>query len=279
MPQLSLAQCLTLACTLEVTAPKVGNVHRGADFDDVSLNDFLVSAVAIGPILAETGTLGVGKAILQAVQATREFVGSNTNLGMILLLAPLAAVPRATPLETGIAEVLSKLTPQDANAVYQAIALAHPGGLGRAEEMDIHDAPPTSLVEAMTLAAERDLVAKQYASQFHEVLHEVVPALTAGQWSLPDTIVHTHLQLLAQHGDSLIARKGGGAESQAARDRAATVLAAGAPGDENYGEALADFDFWLRSAGRRRNPGTTADLIAAGLFAALRAGRLGPPWR
>ena len=117
MTKFSLSQCVTLACMLEVTAPKVGNVHRGADFDDVSLNDFLVSAVAIGPILAETHHIGVGQAILQAVRATRELVGSNTNLGMILLLAPLAAVGPDEELESGVGPVLAKMTPDDAAAV------------------------------------------------------------------------------------------------------------------------------------------------------------------
>jgi triphosphoribosyl-dephospho-CoA synthase len=264
---------------LEVTAPKVGNVHRGADFDDVSLNDFLVSAVAIGPILATAGEVGVGRVVLDAVRATRACVGTNTNLGMILLLAPLAASRHGEPLESGVTRVLVELVPQDAADVYDAIALAQPGGLGRVEEMDIAEAPPQSLVAAMELAADRDLVARQYATQFHDVFHEIAPALIQPRWTLTQRIVHTHLSLIAHHGDTLIARKCGAAEAQEASDRAAAALASGEPGDENYERALADFDFWLRSAGRRRNPGTTADLIAAGLFVALRDGRLGPPWR
>ena len=56
------------------------------------------------------------------------------------------------------------------------------------------------------------------------------------------------------------------------------VLAAGEPGDDPYYEAAADFDFWLRADGNRRNPGTTADLVAAALFAGLRDGVLPPPW-
>lgn len=279
MSELSLSEYLTLACTLEVSAPKVGNVHRGADFDDVSLNDFLVSAVIIGPILATAGQAGVGQAVLAAVRATRAAVGSNTNLGMILLLAPLAAVPDSKRLESGVAQVLAELTQRDAADVYEAIALAQPGGLGRVEEMDIASAPPESLLAAMQLAADRDLVARQYANQYQEVFHEIAPALISPRWTLTQRIVHTHLSLLAHHGDTLIARKCAAAEAQEASDRAAEALASGEPGDENYERALAELDFWLRSAGRRRNPGATADLIAAGLFVALRDGGLGPPWR
>src|SRR5688572_23104506 len=100
------AQCITLACLLEVTAPKPGNVHRGADFDDLTFADFLVSGVTIGPVLAQAIEIGVGPAILAAVQATRRLIDTNSNLGMVLLLGPLAAVPREESLRTGVQRVL-----------------------------------------------------------------------------------------------------------------------------------------------------------------------------
>src|SRR5436309_11243780 len=87
-PPLSISQCATMACLLEATAPKVGNVHRGADFEDLTFTDFVVSSVAIGPPM-EAAATGVGRAVLEAVAATRECVPTNTNLGMALLIAPL----------------------------------------------------------------------------------------------------------------------------------------------------------------------------------------------
>jgi len=134
----------------------------------------------------------------------------------------------------------------------------------------------------MAAAAGRDLVARQYASRFSLVLEGIGPRLISGVkrgWSLTETIIHTHLWLIAEQGDSLIARKCGPELSRKAAVIAGQVLACGGPGDEGYYAALADFDFWLRSDGNRRNPGTTADLIAAGLFAGLRDGLLPPPWR
>src|SRR5207249_11040058 len=92
---LTIGQCATLACLLEATAPKVGNVHRGADFEDLTFTDFVVSSVAIGPAMEAAATIGVGRAVLEAVNATRACVATNTNLGMALLIAPLAAVPRS----------------------------------------------------------------------------------------------------------------------------------------------------------------------------------------
>lgn len=273
-PPLSIGQCATLACLWEVIAPKPGNVHRGADFDDLTFADFAVSAVAIAPAMqAAADGLSVGQAVLQAVRATRLLVRTNSNLGIVLLLAPLAAVARGSTLTEGIAGVLQRLTPDDARDVYEAIRLAAPGGLGNVDEADVAGAAPASLVEAMRLAAERDLVARQYATNYADVLQTVTPLLRAARQRLPtmaEAIVHVHVQLLSRWPDTLIARKCGSATAAQAQAQAVRVLDSGSPGDENYLRALADFDFWLRSDCHRRNPGATADLIAAGLFAMLR---------
>ncbi len=279
---LSIGQCATLACVMEATAPKPGNVHRGADFEDASYPDFIVAAVAIGPIFDLAVELPLGQTILSAIETTRAAVATNTNLGTVLLLAPLAKVPRTMPLATGVVEVLGRLTPQDARDVYQAIVRANPGGLGKVDSADVAGTPPDDLVAAMRLAAERDMVARQYAKNFHQVLAVVVPwiskALAEGR-SLSEAIVRVHLQLMSEFPDSLIARRRGREVARQAADRAHAVLASGGPGDEAYERSLADLDFWLRADGHRRNPGTTADLVAAGLFAALRDGIIKPPLR
>lgn len=278
---MSVGQCATLACLLEVTAPKPGNVHRGADFDDMTFMDFAASATVIGPVMDAATANGVGETVLQAVRGTRQMVRVNTNLGTVLLLAPLACVPRGLSLESGVNAVLGNLTDDDARAVYEAIRLAEPGGLGKVDEMDVADDAPSDLMAAMRSAADRDMVARQYAEDFEHVLRFVVPSLCRGAqagWSLTETIIHTHLRLLAQFPDSLIARKCGPDVAQQAADRAAAVLDTGEPGDDENLRALGDLDFWLRSDGHRRNPGTTADLIAAGLFVVLRERLIAAPF-
>lgn len=279
--RLSISQCVTLACLLEATAPKPGNVHRGADFEDLAFTDFVVSATAIGPWIACAGAAGVGASVLAAVQATRALVGTNTNLGTVLLLAPLAAVPAEQPLSRGIGDVLANLNADDARQTYAAIRLAQPGGIGQVEEMDVHAAPPDDLLVAMRHAADRDLVARQYSHGFSDVLDLVVPWLVEAraEGSLTQAIIHVQMRLLAQFPDSLIARKCGASVAQQAAGMAAQVLEAGEPGSVEYLRALDDFDFWLRSDGHRRNPGTTADLLAAGLFVVLRDGLALPPYR
>ncbi len=278
---ISVGTCATLACLWEATAPKPGNVYRGADFEDLTYADFLTSAAVIGPILERAADEGVGPTVRAAVEATRAAVSTNTNLGMLLLLTPMAAVRRELSLADGIDDVLANLTPQDTQEVYAAICLAQPGGLGEVDTADVHDAPPAeiSLIEAMQMAAHRDLVAQQYVDGFQQVFamadriecccHEGLP--------LGEAIVHGYLQLLAEVPDSLIARKCGPELASEASDRAAAVLDTGEPGSSDYQAATAEFDFWLRGDGHRRNPGTSADLVAAGLFVLARDQRLDWP--
>jgi triphosphoribosyl-dephospho-CoA synthase len=273
---LSAGQLATLACLLEATAPKAGNVHPGAAFADMTFADFVASAVAIAPAMdAAAAGATVGKSVLAAVQATRRVAPTNTNLGTILLLAPLAKAPRNHPLSSGITDVLNQLDAEDARSVYEAIRLARPGGLGTASKADVHGAAPANLVAAMQLAADRDLIARQYTNSFAQVVQFVSPRLQqrqqAGQ-TLLDAIVYVQLETMREFPDSLIARKCGEAVARESAGRAAAVLAAGAHDSAEFVAALADLDAWLRADGNRRNPGTTADLIAGGLFAALRDG-------
>ena len=146
-----LSECVRLACRWEAMARKVGNVHPGARFADTTVEDFYRSADAIAPVFADAATQPVGVTVRRAVEATQAAVGQNTNLGIILLLAPLAAVPRDVPLREGI-EAL-RTTVEDAREVYAAIRLANPGGLNDAAEQDVRDEPTVTLHEAMALAA------------------------------------------------------------------------------------------------------------------------------
>jgi triphosphoribosyl-dephospho-CoA synthase len=214
-------------------------------------------------------------AILESVLATQKCVGRNTNLGVILLLAPLAAVPTNLCLIDGVGEVLKRLSQDDAELAYRAIRLAHPGGMGQVEEQDIAGLPTMTLLEVMRLAADRDLIARQYADDFSIVLEFGAPYLEKvadfkRHWE--PAIIGLQLELLSRHPDSLIARKCGMETAAEASRRAAAVLNAARPGTREAQEELNRFDRWLRADGNRRNPGTTADLIAAVLFAAFRDG-------
>jgi len=279
-PSLSPGKLAQVACILEATARKPGNVHRFRDFDDLDYLDFILSAAAVADPLDRARTEGVGAAVLAAVEATRRVVATNSNLGMILLLGPLAAVPAEESLGEGMVRVLEATTIGDARKVYRAIRLADPGGLGEAAEQDVRDEPTITLRDAMVLAADRDLIARQYADGFAEVLREGLPALR--RWldegrPLETAIIGAFLDLLSRHPDSLIARKAGSERAVEASRRAGEVLAAGWPDDDAGRAAFCDLDAMLRSDGHRLNPGATADLTAAVLFAALRDGTIELP--
>jgi triphosphoribosyl-dephospho-CoA synthase len=258
--------CAQIACIWEATARKPGNVHRYRDFAESGYTDFLLSAAAIAPAMTTACQRRVGATILDAVQATRQVTGTNTNLGIVLLLAPLAAVPPEQELRCGIEAILGSLDVEDARLTYEAIRVAAPGGLGDAPEQDVREEPTQTLRQVMALAAERDLIARQYANGFAEVFEDGVPALLTGlqrTGSIEGAIISAHLRLMADHPDTLIARKCGLAVAEEAARRARAVIDAGWWG-------LSRFDAWLREDGHRRNPGATADLLTASLFVALR---------
>ena len=278
---LSIGQLASMACLMEITSAKPGNVHRGADFEDATFFDFAASAIVIAPAFDRAANAGVGRTVRDAAGATRQAVDTNTNLGTLLLLAPMAVVPRHDSLCKGVASVLQTMTPDDARLIYEAIRTAQPGGMGHRAEADVAGDAPDDLLHAMRLASDHDLVALQYVNGFREVFTLVAPSLKDGLrrgWSLEKSIVRAHLQLMAKHPDSLIARKCGGETAITASSMAARVLATGDPGDAAYEQALGELDAWLRGDHHRRNPGTTADLIAAGIFVVLRENVVRPPY-
>ena len=287
----------TLACHLEVTAPKPGNVHRGADFEDVGLNDFLTSAVILGESLERNTSMTLGHTIFDCVDRNRVVVGSNTNLGIILLLAPLVKVAQQEPgreiTPTLIEQYLQSLDGQDGRLTLEAIALAKPGGLGTAAEMDVNqDHQEVDLLDAMRVAEQRDAVARMFVSGFADVFGQGLEWLEQGRRLFPELSqanVYTHVRWMAEEPDSLIARKCGAdvaANSQRMARQAIDCLATGSANTaaseseriEEFWRKVGELDFWLRSDGHRRNPGTTADLVTATLFVALYNRVLEPPF-
>src|SRR5262249_14429741 len=249
-----------LACIWEATARKPGNVHRYVDFEDVSYLDFVASAAAVAPVLAEATHRSVGQTILQGVRLTRQVASTNTNIGILLLLAPMARAETQPSLRVGLERVLDELTVDDAVQVYRAIRLANPGGLGQVAAQDVADEPTPTLRQVMGLAAERDLIAGQYANGFREVFEEGLPALERGleeTRTLEGAIIACQLHLLAHFPDSLIVRKQGRKEAEAATQLAQRVLEKRWPHTPVGWTALRELDTWLRFEGHRRNPGTT----------------------
>jgi len=273
--QTQLAKWVFRACELEVNSPKPGNVSPGCEFSNASVSDFLKSAAEISPELALAGERSLGETILAAVTATQRAVGHNTNLGIVLLLSPLAAIPPEQSLFDGIGPILQATTVEDSRDVYAAIRLAQPAGLGNAQEQDLNEAPTIALRGCMEIAADRDMIARQYANGFHDVLNRGLEWLRESQKhqkTLALQIQWLAVRLLAEYGDSLIERKCGRDMSDQVRDMAKDLLSADWLVRPESRRVYDQFDQFLRADGHRHNPGTTADLVAAILFSALREG-------
>lgn len=260
-----------LACLLEASAPKPGNVSPGRRFHDTEYEDFLASAVAIGPAMAAAGDAPLGATVRAAVAATRRLTPRNTNLGIILLLAPLCRAARRSepaPLRERVHLVLAETTVADAAAVYEAIRLASPGGLGAASDQDVAQPPTVTLRAAMGLAAERDRVAREYVSDFEVTFELAGPALRralAGGLGWTEAVVETYLCVLATLPDSHVVRKLGLEAAQQISRRADEVRALGGVRTAAGRVALAELDAELRDERNTRNPGTTADITAAAI--------------
>lgn len=273
------ARWAELACRWEATARKIGNVHPGANFSDTTHADFLLGATAFGEVLHSSVSLFVGERVLHSVLRIQQCVGKNTHLGIVLLIVPMALSGSKESTRDATAWNLSQLTLDDAECVYRAIRLASPGGLGDAPEQDVRDTPTVTLLEAMKLAADRDMIARQYANGFADVFDFGVPAFLdafAKFGSVEAAIVDSQLRWMATFPDSLIARKNGPAVAEDVRRRAAAVLDLGGIATAEGRAAGVALDRHLRSDGNKLNPGTTADLIAACLFVALRENKIAP---
>lgn len=274
------------ACELDVAVRKPGNVSQASDGHGMQAGLFRASAAASAGPLCERGAR-VGERIEAAVAASLAAAGCNTNLGILLLCAPIARAVELHPdtgnpamLGVALESVLADLDRNDASAAYRAIAHAHPGGLGTAPAQDVHGVPSLDLRAAMALAADRDSIARQYRDGYAELIALGLPGLLEPDiWRGPRepdgapspattaAVQCAYLTFLACLPDSHIVRKHGPAAAQTVmRSAQAWRLRAQAPVPIDADAGFAVWDVELKAAGL--NPGTSADLTVAALFAA-----------
>jgi triphosphoribosyl-dephospho-CoA synthase len=273
------------ACELDVACAKPGNVSVARPGHRMTADLFLASAHASCRALARHEA-PVGARIEEAIARTREVAGCNTNLGIVLLCAPLATAfealaPKAAgsddALRAALQNTLARLTIEDASAAYRAIALANPGGLGEAPDQNVGTSPTIDLRAAMTLASARDSVARQYANNFDDVLGFGIGQLRAALVAfdphakpgsaLATAVLATWLDFLTRWPDSHIARKHGLERAQLVTHEAAAWRTQARRADGTFDpHAIDSWDAVLKADGI--NPGTSADLVVATLFAA-----------
>jgi triphosphoribosyl-dephospho-CoA synthase len=277
------------ACALDVEILKPGNVSLASPGHGMTGAQFLASAAAAAPAICAPG-VPVGRRILEAVEASWAAAHCNTNLGILLLCAPVAAAveraggrpfgqepcagdpARDEPLERTLRRTLERtlqaLTVDDACNAFRAIALANPGGLGSTDEQDVHEAATVSLLDAMGLAADRDLIARQYATGYADLFESGLAAWKAGLGAAGGDRRHAmqcaFLWFLARFPDSHIVRKHGTTAAQAVSDEAAIWFPRVVVEGPSAQPGLLEWDGRLKAAGL--NPGTSADLAVATAF-------------
>ena len=275
----SVEQAYLNACLAELEALKPGNVHIFADGHGMQVQDFINSAEASAPVLCndeQFGSRTLGQRILAALEVTYAAVSCNTNLGIILLAAPVVQAalqyPKL-PLQTALQQVLQETTVDDAAHVYAGIRLVNPAGMGQRSEHDVSQAPQITLLAAMQLAAGQDMVARQYVEGYAQIWTQALPLYVHGiaRWQRPAwALTAVYLYWLSSVPDSHIARKYGEAAAlnvqQAARQHVEAFMALDNP--KNYLPALLQWDQSLKQQGI--NPGTSADLtVITAMLAAL----------
>ncbi len=258
----------------ELDAFKPGNVSHYADGHDMTVLDFQMSAKVTVPLLC-TQNSSLGQRVLDSVCATQEAVGCNTNLGMLLLFAPMIMAAEtefkdSKVLENNLENTLSSITKDDTEQVFEAIKLASPGGLGSVEAHDVNKKPDCSLFTAMELASNRDSVALQYVNNFHEIFNIGLVNIKnfEKRWnSVKWSTVSCYLNFMSSMTDSHIERKFGREEAENIKIKSEAVAnsfnSVGNP-EKNIG-LLQSFDKELKV--KNYNPGTSADLTAASLLA------------
>jgi len=266
-----LAQAYKLACLAEVEALKPGNVHIFADGHGMQVQDFIQSAAVSSAVIAQPA-MTLGERIYRSIEVTWSAVNCNTNLGIVLLCAPIIQamlLPSKSNLRKQLAEVLANTTQADADWAFKAIQMASPAGLGTTAKHDVNQAADCTLLAAMEAAAEKDFIGQQYANGFHHIFDEGLPHFEAAliRYQRPAwATTALYLYWLSHYADSHIVRKYGLDTAVSIQDEALVHHQALQTLDnpKNYLPQLFAFDQSLKSRGI--NPGTSADLTVVTLL-------------
>lgn len=270
-----LAAAYKNACMAELQALKPGNVHAFADGHGMTIYDFINSADASAALIAQAD-FTVGERIFNAVEATQKAVGMNTNLGLILLCAPIihAVLYRgeAQTFQQNLSDVLRQLTVNDALLTSQAIVLAKPAGLGSANENDVNNKATVSLLQMMQTAEARDRIAWQYSHDFADILGFGIPRYAEALVKWENQAWATtalYLGFVSKQLDSHIVRKYGEVIAELVMSEAKTLEIEywATDNPKLIQKKLLAWDASLKS--RNINPGTSADLTVATLLASF----------
>jgi len=272
----STAENAELALLLEVSStPKPGNVDREREYPDLRFEQFLAGAVGTREGFQAAANGGpVGEAFERAVAGMSQQRGGNTQFGAALLLTPLvAAAGRDDLTPAGASDVVAGTTVEDAVGFYRAfdhvdVAVDDPPeGMDALDVRRGSDAAPALRERALTLedvmvhSEDHDGVAAEWTGGFGRTFR-TARAIESGSGPVTDRAADVFLTLLAEELDTFVVIQHDRGTAREVRERAQAALA----GEEDVAALAAEF------VDRGINPGTTADVVAGGLFVALERG-------
>lgn len=276
-----IARCAQLAMILEVSAtPKPGNIDRDHNYTDTRFEHYLASAVGVYPIMekAARSESGVGALIREAVAESGKWQkGGNTHFGAFLLLIPLVMAAgrcaKITSLQWHARRVLRETTVEDAVEFYKAFSEAKVK-VKPVEELDLGDTASIDKIKAqgltlfnlMEISSSYDIIAEEWTNGF-ERSFECAASIRnkLKKHGINDAVVLTFMELLSSNKDTFIQTKFDRKKAEEVSMQAKEILQKG--DIEGIRNDIRSFDEILLKDGI--NPGSTADIIIAGLFVSL----------
>ncbi len=259
------------SCYKDVELIKPGNVNETSPHKDMNADHFKKSAkLSVNSICNEN--LSLGDRIYKSIQDTKSKIEINTNLGIVLLCSPLIHSMqnhKGIDFESALSHTVKNSSVDDTKKICRAISMANPGGLGQRPSMDVHDDPNVSLLTIMEYASKYDRIAYQYSHNFVDILEFIVPSILEhmkSDKSLDFALTLVFLEIVASIPDSHISRKYGEKIAKKTSNQAydlLKIIGKGYSQEKAYPEIVKLDDKYKKN---RLNPGTSADLLVAGLF-------------
>ena len=259
------------SCHKDIELIKPGNVNLVSPHKDTNAKDYIESSILSSKILFEE-KYTLGERVLESIKITRTKVKTNTNLGIILLCAPIIHAIinyKDLDLRDGIKMTLSSATPQDTINICSAINISSPGGLGKSTFYDTNSLPEVSIQEIMGYSAKYDRISYQYSNNYIDIFDFIIPRLVflnKKHGSLDISLSLMFIEILAKIPDSHISRKLGEKISKKTSNHANDLLKIldKESSHEYLTNQLNKLDYEYKKKGI--NPGTTADLLLASLM-------------
>ncbi|MDR2873988.1 MAG: triphosphoribosyl-dephospho-CoA synthase [Methanobrevibacter sp.] len=286
------AKIAQISSVLEVSGyPKPGNVHRTRDFHDMIFEDFLISGIVIGNVVKEASKHGyeinqskkydnaqIGKYILKAVKETDKWIANNTNLGIVMMIIPIAISGvmsnNLKELRNNIGLLMNNTTPFDAVSLYKAINIANAGGMGNQDEFDVSNdkaqdkllSKKQSMYDVLKISASWDSLANELTSKMPITFDIGFKTFTNYRktYSINNSTVLTFLRILSNVPDTLISRKYSKEKAEEISILSKELLECDDFFTSSFNRKLKEFDDFLFE--NKLNPGTTADLTASSIM-------------